>query len=156
MSDERWMRRAIEKAREGIAAGQTPFGACIVRAGRVVSCEHNVVWATTDITAHGEIHAVRAACRALGTIDLAGTTIYSTCEPCPMCFTTAHWARIPRIVFGARIADAAAAGFNEMALSNEQLKALAGLTVELVPGARGEECRGLFLEWRRRAGARAY
>ena len=116
--DEGYMRLAIQKAREGVAAGQTPFGACIVTAGgEVAACEHNVVWRTTDITAHGEVNAIRVACRSLGTIDLSGCTIYSTTEPCPMCFSAIHWAKIAGIVFGASISDAQAAGFNELAIS---------------------------------------
>lgn len=154
--DDAGIAAAIEAARSAMAAGQSPFGSAIARGGVVVTSTGNTVWRDTDPSAHAEVNAIRAACRALGTIDLSDCVLYSTCEPCPMCFATAHWARIPRIVFGARIADAAAAGFNEMALSNEQMKALAGLRVELVAGARAAECRGLFVEWRQRAGARAY
>src|SRR5688572_18464025 len=106
MTDEQFMRLALAKARDGVEGGQSPFGACVVREGRVVACVHNVVWATTDITAHAEVHALRQACRELGTIDLSGSTIYSTCEPCPMCFSACHWARTTRIVYGASIADA--------------------------------------------------
>ena len=85
--DERFMRLAIARAHEGVASGQSPFGACVVKDGAVVSCEHNVVWRTTDITAHAEIHAIRVACARLQSIELPGCVIYSTCEPCPMCFS---------------------------------------------------------------------
>ena len=70
------MRLAIAKAKEGISRGQTPFGACIVKAGEVVACSHNEVWISTDITAHAEIVAIRNACRALKSIDLKGCVIY--------------------------------------------------------------------------------
>lgn len=156
MTDEQFMRQAMEKAREGIATGGSPFGACIARAGEVVACVHNVVWQTTDITAHAEIHALRAACRALGTVHLEECTIYSTCEPCPMCFSAIHWARIPRIVFGASIADAAEVGFNELPLANETLKELTGSSVEIVAGCLREENRALFRDWARQPGRRAY
>src|SRR5688572_21940368 len=106
MTDDQYMRIAIEKAREGIAADQSPFGACIVREGQILACEHNVVWRTTDSTAHAEVNAIRVACQAVGGVKLAGATIYSTTEPCPMCFAAIHWAGIDRIVFGASIADA--------------------------------------------------
>ena len=109
--DGRWMRSAIEAAERGIAAGQTPFGASIVRDGRLVVAAHNVVWATTDITAHAEVNAIRLACRELGTIDLSGCDIFCTCEPCPMCFGAIHWARFDRLVYAASVADAANAGF---------------------------------------------
>jgi len=72
------MRLAIEAARKGIAAGQTPFGACIAKDGRPVACCHNRVWKEMDITAHAEIAAIREACGKLGTVDLSGCVIYST------------------------------------------------------------------------------
>src|SRR5687768_18131568 len=103
--EERYMRMAIDKCREGIASGQSPFGACIVKDGQVIALEHNVVWETTDITAHAEVTAIRAACRNIDDIDLTGSVIYSTTEPCPMCFSASHWARIGTIVYGASIAD---------------------------------------------------
>ena len=151
------MRMAIDKAREGIRAGQTPFGACIVSAdGNVIACGHNVVWATTDITAHGEVNTIRAACKALGSIDLSGTVIYSTTEPCPMCFSAIHWAKISRIVFGASIADARAAGFNELVIANTLMKDKGRSSVEVDGGCLREACRALFQEWKDSGMARAY
>lgn len=141
------MRMAIEKAREGIAKGNSPFGACIVRGEEVVALDHNVVWQTTDITAHAEITALRHACHTLHSIDLTGCAIYSTTEPCPMCFAACHWARVDAIVFGAEIADAARAGFHELHVSNELLKQQGGSEVEIVRGFMAEECRTLFDEW---------
>ena len=139
-----YMRRAIEKAKEGILEGQTPFGACIVRKQEVLSCVHNVVWRTHDITAHAEIHAIREACRSLQTIDLSGSVIYSTCEPCPMCFSACHWARISKIVYGASIEDAEASGFHELPISNLRMKELGGSPVEIVEGFLREEAIALF------------
>jgi len=150
------MRLAIAKAREGMARGQTPFGACIERDGRVVACEHNAVWALTDATAHAEVQAIRAACRTLGTVDLSGCTIYSTCEPCPMCFAAIHWAKISTIVFGAGIADAKAVGFSELTISNETMKREGGSPVEIVSGFLEEECRALFQEFQARPDRRIY
>jgi guanine deaminase len=147
MSDERFMRLAIEKAREGIRKGQTPFGACIVKDGQVISCAHNGVWETTDITAHAEVRAIRDACAKLGTIDLSGCTIYTTCEPCPMCFSACHWAKISRIVYGAGINDAKGAGFNELTLSGEEMKARGNSPVELTGKLLEEENRALFRLW---------
>lgn len=156
MNDQAFMQLAIARTREGIARGQTPFGACIVRDGAVVSCEHNGVWATTDITAHAEMRAIREACRKLGTVDLSGCVIYSTCEPCPMCFSAIHWARIGRIVFGARIADAQAVGFSELTIDNTTMKELGGSPVELQAGLLREECLALFHEWTKRPDHRSY
>ena len=147
---------AMAKARKGILKGQTPFGACIVKDRRVLSCEHNVVWKTTDITAHAEIHAIRQACRKLKSIDLSGAVIYSTCEPCPMCFSACHWARISTVIYGAAIADAKKAGFNELAVSNHKLKELGISPVKIVRGFLKEENVRLFQLWLRREDKKFY
>ena len=94
MTDEHWMRLAIEKCREGIALGQSPFGAVIVRGDELVVAAHNVIWQSTDITAHAEVNAIRLACRKLNQVELRGCRIYSTTEPCPMCFSACHWAKL--------------------------------------------------------------
>jgi tRNA(Arg) A34 adenosine deaminase TadA len=154
--DERFMRLAIEKTREGIAKGNSPFGACIVKDGEVVALDHNVVWQTTDITAHAEITALRHACHDLHAIDLTGCTIYSTTEPCPMCFAACHWARIDTIVFGSAIEDAARAGFHELTVSNEAMKEQGGSEVRIVRGFMAEECRALFDEWLAKTDKPAY
>src|SRR3990167_4880265 len=82
---EKFMRLAIDKARQGIKNEQSPFGVCITKNEEVISCVHNAVWESTDITAHAEILTIREACKKLNTVDLSGCVIYSTCEPCPMC-----------------------------------------------------------------------
>jgi guanine deaminase len=156
MSDNDWMRAAIDAARSGIERGQTPFGAAIARGDQLMVASHNLVWQTTDITAHAEVTAIRAACRSLNAIDLTGCTIYSTCEPCPMCFSACHWARLDRIVYGAAIADAAAAGFNELPVSNVELKRLGHSPVEIVADVLREECRELFQLWMRHPQRRGY
>ncbi len=138
------MRLALDKAKQGVLAGQSPFGACVARAGEVLSCEHNVVWMTTDITAHAEIHAIREACRKFRTIDLSGCVIYSTCEPCPMCFSACHWARISKIVYGASIWDAQASGFHELPIPNSRLKELGASPVEITGDFLRSEALALF------------
>lgn len=154
--DEHYMALALEAAHSGVEAGQTPFGACIVNNDHVIACEHNRVWLNTDITAHAEVQAIRVACTATGKIGLAGSTIYSTTEPCPMCFSAIHWARIGRVVYGASIADAQAAGFHELAISNEVMKDLGASAIELTSGCCSPECRQLFDQWHQRGDARAY
>jgi tRNA(Arg) A34 adenosine deaminase TadA len=154
--DEVFMREALDIARTGIANGQSPFGACIVREGAVVSCVHNVVWKDTDITAHAEVHAIRDACARLHTVDLSGCVIYSTCEPCPMCFSAIHWARIGRIVYGARIEDAAEVGFHELPIKTERMKRLGKSSVDLVPDCLRDEARELFREWASRPDRSVY
>ena len=106
-----FMNEAIAEAAAGVAAGEGgPFGAVVVKNGRVVARGHNQVVAHGDPTAHAEVQAIRAACRELGSFDLSGCEIYATCEPCPMCFAAIHWARLDRVRFGATRADAAAVG----------------------------------------------
>lgn len=155
-NDDRFMRAAIRAARDGIRRGQTPFGACLVRGGRIVSLSHNRVWRDTDVTAHAEILAIRDACRRLRTIDLSGCTIYATCEPCPMCFAACHWARLDRVVYGARIADARRFGFHELPVTNHTLKRLGQLTIRIQAGTRRQECIDLFRQWRTTGRAPAY
>jgi guanine deaminase len=156
MKDEDFMRMAIKKAIEGVRNGQTPFGACIVKNGKVVSCEHNVVWKTTDITMHGEMHAIRAACKKLKKIDLSGCIIYSTTEPCPMCFSAIHWAGIDKIVFGCRISDAKKAGFNELTISNKQMKKIGKSKVKVVGDFLRTDNLKVFEEFRKFKGKKVY
>jgi len=154
-TDEQFMQSAINKAKEGIKQGQTPFGACIVKDGEIISCLHNLVFENMDITAHAEICAIRETCRRLRTIDLSGCIIYSTCEPCPMCFSACHWARISRIVYGARIEDARQFGFNELEISNEVMKQIASRPVEITVDFLRQESLELFRFWGE-SGQKAY
>jgi len=154
--DERLMRAAVEKTREGIKKGQTPFGACISKDGMVVSCRHNTVWRGTDITAHAEINAIRDACRKLKTIDLSSCVIYSTCEPCPMCYSAIHWARISKIAYGCGIKDAQDAGFNELGIPAKKMKSLSKDKTRVVGGLLKDECRKLFAEWKKNKRRRPY
>ena len=154
--DEGFMRQAIAAAVWGIENGQTPFGACIVSQDEVVAVAHNEVWRQTDPTAHAEVTALRQACKKLDTIDLSGCVIYSTCEPCPMCFAACHWAKLAAIVFGARIEDARRAGFSELALSNSQMKQLGGSPLVIVPDFLRNEAVALFQTWAGSGHAAAY
>lgn len=155
-ADESWMQRAIDKAREGIAAGQSPFGAVIVRDGRLVAEGHNEVWRNTDPTAHAEVVAIRRAAAALQTIDLSGCAIYTTCEPCPMCAAAIHWSRIDRAYLGATIADARRAGFRELTLAMRDLISRGGSRVQIIDGVLSPACAALFDEWRASPAARPY
>lgn len=147
ITPENLMHRAIAKTREGIAADQSPFGCAIARDGQILAVAHNRVLATTDITAHAEVNALREACRTVGDIFLEGAIVATTCEPCPMCMAALHWARAETVYYGATIADATAAGFNELSLSAAELLRLGGSTVRLEPGLLASECRDLFTEW---------
>ena len=156
MDPEALMRLAIDKCREGLAAGQSPFGCAIARGAEVIACAHNTVVATTDITAHAEVNAVRQACRAVDDIFLDDAAVATTCEPCPMCMAALHWARVDTVYYGATIADADAAGFNELALPAAELLRIGGSSLKLVPQVLPDECRALFEEWNRNAQKRVY
>lgn len=154
--DEQFMAKAIEKAKQGVLQGQTPFGACITKNGKVITCDHNVVFATTDITAHAEIHAIRNACKILNTIDLSQCTIYSTCEPCPMCFAGCHWSKISKIVFGAKIEDAQRFGFSELSISNRSMKEIGKSPIVIVENVLRDENIALFEYWSQQPTKKTY
>jgi tRNA(Arg) A34 adenosine deaminase TadA len=156
MTDEDFMRLAIRKTQEGIAAGQTPFGSVIVKDGIVVAATHNTVWQTCDPTAHAEVNCIRAAAAALKSIFLNGCTLYSTTEPCPMCLSAIHWAKIDRVLFGATIADAVAAGFAELIIDAKKLAEMGKSPLLVEGGLLRVECAALFEEWRRAGLSKAY
>ncbi|MGJ8633947.1 MAG: nucleoside deaminase [Luteolibacter sp.] len=109
-----FMVRAIELAREGMLRGDGgPFGAVIVRDGKIIGEGANRVLGTNDPTAHGEVVAIRDACEKSGTFSLEGCEIYTTGQPCPMCLGAIHWARIGAIYYGFSILDAAEIGFDD-------------------------------------------
>ena len=145
--ERRFMDRAIREARKNLVRPDGgPFGACIVKDGRIVAVARNTVLAS-DATSHAEVNAIRKASKKLRTFDLTGCEIYSTTEPCPMCFGAIHWARIGTVYYGTGIRDAARAGFNELRISNAQMKALGGSKIRLVPGFMRAECQKLFDAW---------
>ncbi|HEY0457139.1 MAG TPA: nucleoside deaminase [Verrucomicrobiae bacterium] len=121
----RFMREAILIAREKMQAGQGgPFGAVIVREGKVISRGWNQVTSANDPTAHAEIVAIRQACLELKTFALKGCEIYCSCEPCPMCLSAIYWARLGRIYFAGTETDAAEAGFDDAFLYREMFEPL--------------------------------
>jgi tRNA(Arg) A34 adenosine deaminase TadA len=156
MTEDDLMTLAVEAARNGIAAGQTPFGAVIVRDGVVVAATHNTVWRDGDPTAHAEVNCIREAARALKTIDLRGCTMYSSCEPCPMCLSAIHWSKIDRVVYGATIADAAAAGFSELDIPAGRMAEMGHSPLKVEGGRLREECAALFPEWIRAGLSQTY
>lgn len=115
-----FLRRAIQLATQNVTSGKGgPFAAVVVRDGVIVGEGVNTVTASLDPTAHGEVNAIRAAAKALGTFTLAGCELYTSCEPCPMCLAASHWARLDAVYFGASAADAARAGFDDAFLYEE-------------------------------------
>ncbi|MCL5985762.1 MAG: nucleoside deaminase [Actinobacteria bacterium] len=145
--NEEYMRLAIEQARKNIKnLDGGPFGACIVKGSEVMSAARNTVL-IKDATSHAEINVIRAASRKMKSFDLSGCVIYSTTEPCPMCFSAIHWARIDVIVYGTTIADVKKLGFNELTISNEKMRDLGKSNIKIVPGFLLKECASLLEEW---------
>ncbi len=112
-NDARFMELAIKLSEENIDTGGGPFGAVIVRDGEVISTGANRVVPNCDPTAHAEILAIRNACQKLNSFQLDGCTVYSSCEPCPMCLSALYWAGVDRICYGNTKADAKAINFDD-------------------------------------------
>lgn len=113
------MRKAIELSIENVKNGGGPFGAVIVKDGEIVATGVNRVTANHDPTAHAEVSAIRAACQKLGTFDLSGCEIYTSCEPCPMCLGAIYWAHLDKIYYGNNKTDAARIGFDDSFIYDE-------------------------------------
>ena len=142
-----FLRRAIRLATENVATGKGgPFAALVVRDGKIVGEGVNTVTTSLDPTAHGEVNAIRAAAGALGTFELTGCELYTSCEPCPMCLAAAYWARIDAIFYGASAADAARAGFDDALLYEEMRKDRSGRSI---PSTQllGDEAWASFQAW---------
>lgn len=115
-----FLRQAIALATRNVTSGNGgPFAALVVRDGKVIAEGVNIVTATKDPTGHGEVTAIRNACKTLNTFSLAGCELYSSSEPCPMCLAASHWARLEAIFFAASAEDAAKAGFDDAFLYAE-------------------------------------
>jgi len=110
---EYFMRAALALSRESVRNGGGPFGAVIVRHGAIIAAASNSVTYTNDPTAHAEINAIRQACRKLKTFELSGCSLFTSCEPCPMCLGAIYWARLEVIYYGNSKDDAARIGFDD-------------------------------------------
>lgn len=118
-SPESFMREAIKLSAESVRSGGGPFGAVIVRNGEIIARGENRVTVCNDPTAHAEVSAIREAAARLGTYDLSGCEIYSSCEPCPMCLGAIYWARLDRLYYASTRADAANVGFDDAHIYEE-------------------------------------
>jgi tRNA(Arg) A34 adenosine deaminase TadA len=141
------MHRAIESARRGMAAGEPPIGACVVRDGKPIATAHNSVVSELDVTAHAEIIAIRKACKSLGLIDLSGCHLYVTVEPCAMCIAACHYAGISLIVFGARLSDIDAITGNELIAPYAEMFAEGSDAATMVGDFLRNDCLELLREW---------
>jgi len=146
--DPKYMRLAIAEARKNLKSLEGgPFGACIVKAGKVVAVARNTVLSCNDATCHAEVNAIREASKKLKDYYLSGCVIYSTTEPCPMCFSAIHWAKIKAVYFGTAICDVKKLGFDELRISCRKMKSTGQSPVKVVPGFLREECRELLKDW---------
>ena len=114
-----FMREAIKLSAESVQSGGGPFGAVIVRNGEIIARGENRVTVCNDPTAHAEVSAIREAAARMGTYDLSGCEIYSSCEPCPMCLGASYWARLDRLYYAGTRADAANVGFDDAHIYEE-------------------------------------
>lgn len=145
--DTKFMKRAIELSRIHMHNGEGgPFGAVIVKDGKIVGEGWNQVTSTNDPTAHAEVVAIRNACRELKTFDLTGAELYTSCEPCPMCLAASYWARISRIYFGNTREDAAQIEFDDDFIYTEIPKKHDERKIPMQQMLR-EEAFEVFKEW---------
>ena len=146
---ERWLHQAVALATENVRSERGgPFGAVVVRDDLLIATGVNVVTASNDPTAHAEVMAIRAACRALGAFQLEGCELYASCEPCPMCLGAIYWARVRRFHFACTRHSAAEAGFDDEFIYSEldlaaNQRSIPGLYVEMVDALQP------FIEWTR-------
>jgi len=154
--DEHYLREAIALARAGMERGDGgPFGCVIVKDGRVIGRGNNRVTSSNDPTAHAEVVAIREACAALGTFQLAGATLYTSCEPCPMCLGAIYWARPDRIVFAGDRQDAADAGFDDSLIYDELPQPPAQRRIRTEQALRAE-AQEVFARWKEKADRTPY
>jgi tRNA(Arg) A34 adenosine deaminase TadA len=150
------MRRAIVLALENVRSARGgPFAALIARDGEVIGEGTNSVTATNDPTAHAEIVAIRAACRALGAFQLSGCELYTTCEPCPMCLGAIYWARPARVFYAGVAADAADAGFDDAFIYDELKRPPESRHIPMIQLMR-EESLAVFAAWKQQANKTPY
>lgn len=149
MTNDELMRAAIRLSEENVANGGGPFGAVIARGGEIIATGVNRVTASNDPTAHAEVSAIRRAAQQLGTFNLSGCEIFTSCEPCPMCLGAIYWARLDRVYYANTKADAKAAGFDDSFIYDELALPRDRRKLPSVPMMRNEAIK-VFEEWARK------
>lgn len=145
-----YMLKAVQEARNGIKNNEGgPFGCVVVKDGEIVGRGHNQVLLKKDPTCHGEMQAIRAACKTLNTYDLSGCELYTTGEPCPMCLSACLWANITKIYYGCTVAENAELGFRDAKFYETLSDVRAGKS-ELLEALDQDVCRALFEEYQRK------
>ena len=149
------MREAIRLASANVENGGGPFGAVIARGGEIIATGVNRVTANCDPTAHAEVSAIRAAAQKLGTFNLSGCDIYSSCEPCPMCLGAIYWARLDRLFYGNTKADAARIGFDDAFIYKELALPISERTLR-AEQLLGKEAIATFEAWEQKTDKTPY
>lgn len=153
---ETHMSEAIRLSREHMEKGAGgPFGAVVVKDGKVIGRGWNKVTSSLDPTAHAEVEAIRDACRNLNTFDLAGAEIYTSCEPCPMCLAACYWARLGKIFYGNTRGDAAAIQFDDDFIYREIPKEMKDRTIPMEQCLRSEALK-VFEQWQAKSDKTPY
>ncbi|MFH1221916.1 MAG: nucleoside deaminase [Candidatus Micrarchaeota archaeon] len=143
----KFMKLAVAEAFKGMRKNEGgPFGAVLVRKGKVIAKGHNLVVCTNDPTAHAEITALRKAAAKLKRFDLSDCELYTSAEPCPMCFAAIHWAKMKKVYYGCTAKDAAAIGFDDKFIYDVIRGKAKKKQVRMVPLDR-QECLGPFKAW---------
>jgi len=151
------MQSAICEARKNLKLLHGgPFGACIVKNNKILAVTRNTVLINSDPTCHAEINAIRIASKKIGNHDLSGCVIYSTTEPCPMCFSAIHWAKIDEIVYGTLIQNVKKLGFNELSIPNQKMKSIGKSKVKITKNFLKDECMRLLKDWSDLASIKIY
>lgn len=155
MEKQEFMRRAIQLSIESVKHGGGPFGAVIVKEGKIIAEAANRVTLDNDPTAHAEVNAIRQAARSLGRFDLSGCDIYTSCEPCPMCLGAIYWAHLDHIYYGCNRRDAADAGFDDEFIY-EELSLAPAERQKIMEVLLPDESLAAFRMWKEKKDKRRY
>ena len=141
----KFMTRAIELSIESVNTGGGPFGSVIVKDEKIIAEGFNKVTSTNDPTAHGEIVAIRKACKSLNNFNLSGCELYSTCEPCPMCLSAIYWAHIDKVYYANTRDDAKKIDFDDSLIYSELLKNVKKRKIPMIQMMRNEALKAFEL-----------
>ena len=154
MKMNKWMKVAFDEATNGMLANEGgPFGAVIIKDNKIIASSHNQVLLSKDPTAHAEINAIRLASKKLGSFDLSGCILYTTCMPCPMCLGAIMWARIQNVFYGATEQDAARGGFDDLNFYENLKGESKGLKLEQIDHQKNAS---LFDTWNQKENRQLY
>jgi len=140
-----FMKRAIELSVESVNKGGGPFGSVVVKDNKIIAEGSNKVTPTNDPTAHGEVVAIREACKKLNTFTLSGCQLYSSCEPCPMCLSAIYWARIEKIYYANTREDARKIDFDDSLIYTELQKSIDKRKISMIQILRNEALKAFEL-----------